>query len=276
MSELFTRLLLATEHTEFDAGAESLAMELAHRCKVPLAAVFPLASNSEFEAEAPEIALKEERAAAAKIAQIQAAGTQRGITLHLNVRRGEELFREIVDEAIAQKSELIVIRRRGKRGFLANMMVGEMVTKVVSHTPCHLLIVPRAATMWQRHMLVAIEPTPQGQAIACLALHLASECLIPVNVALLCPDTNPGEGYPSLITELMSFAASKKVQLACELLRGESHSAIESAAKRCQADLIVLGHQSESWFSMGFHGSLAQRVIGQTDCPVLIIKPLAS
>jgi len=34
----FGRILLATEHTEFDAGAERLAFELAKACAVPWAA----------------------------------------------------------------------------------------------------------------------------------------------------------------------------------------------------------------------------------------------
>ncbi|TXT36738.1 MAG: Universal stress protein UspA-like protein [Comamonadaceae bacterium] len=50
MAELFTRLLLATEHTEYDTGAEAMALALARRCQLPLATVLPLVSNPEYEA----------------------------------------------------------------------------------------------------------------------------------------------------------------------------------------------------------------------------------
>ncbi len=56
MADLFQRLLLATEHTAFDVGAESLALAMAQRCQVPLDCVFPLVSNPEFEVLAPQLA----------------------------------------------------------------------------------------------------------------------------------------------------------------------------------------------------------------------------
>ena len=54
MAHLFNRLLLATEHSEFDAGSEAMAFALAQRCQLPLATVVPLVSNPEYEALAPQ------------------------------------------------------------------------------------------------------------------------------------------------------------------------------------------------------------------------------
>ena len=59
----FTRILLATEHTEFDVGAERVALELARRCGVPLAAVLPIVTNPEYEVTDPALA-PQRRAAA--------------------------------------------------------------------------------------------------------------------------------------------------------------------------------------------------------------------
>ena len=64
MSGTFSRLLLATEHSEFDAGAEALAFAMARRCGLPLAAVLPVSSNPEFEVVAPELAARGRRAGA--------------------------------------------------------------------------------------------------------------------------------------------------------------------------------------------------------------------
>ena len=44
----FARLLLATEHTEFDRGSETLALALARQAGLPLAVVLPVLSNPEF------------------------------------------------------------------------------------------------------------------------------------------------------------------------------------------------------------------------------------
>ena len=64
MAQLFTRLLLATEGTEFDVGAEKMAFSLAQRCELPLTTVLPLVSNPEYEALAPQSAARAEQEAA--------------------------------------------------------------------------------------------------------------------------------------------------------------------------------------------------------------------
>ena len=119
MSGFFRRPLLATEHTKFDTGAETVALELAQRINSPLAVVLPLQSNSEYEALMPQIAARDEHNAAFKIAQLRALASAAGVELDLHLRRGEEPYREIVKEAGERGSDLIVIRRIGERGFLA-------------------------------------------------------------------------------------------------------------------------------------------------------------
>lgn len=73
MAPPFTRLLLASEHTDFDRGAEALAFALAQRCGLPLAAVLPVTSNPEYEAVAPQLAARTDAQAAARREALQAA-----------------------------------------------------------------------------------------------------------------------------------------------------------------------------------------------------------
>ncbi|MCE7876700.1 MAG: hypothetical protein DYH14_05075, partial [Betaproteobacteria bacterium PRO3] len=135
------RPLLATEHTEFDAGAERIALDLARARGVSLAVVVPIVSNSELEAIAPGLVAR-------------------------RVRRGEEPWREIVAEAKARDADLIVIRRRGKVSFLANLLVGGMVGKVGTSAPCDVLMVPRAASLWRTRVLAGVDGTRAGAAVA--------------------------------------------------------------------------------------------------------------
>ena len=46
MTAPYGRILLATEHTEFDAGAERVAFDLALRWSTPLSAVELLVTNA--------------------------------------------------------------------------------------------------------------------------------------------------------------------------------------------------------------------------------------
>src|SRR5512136_1630627 len=99
MNYPFNRILLATEHTEFDTGAERLAFAMAKRCGLPLLVVVPMLDNAEYEAEMPELVLRDEREVASKIAALHKQAEAAGIQLDVRVRRSSEIHAGIVDEA---------------------------------------------------------------------------------------------------------------------------------------------------------------------------------
>jgi nucleotide-binding universal stress UspA family protein len=272
MSQVFTRLLLATEHTEFDSGAESLALSLAKRCQLPLATVLPLASNPEYEALAPEIAARAEREAAEKIAKIRANANALGVAIDLHVRRGEELYQEIVDEARERHTELIIARIRGKRGFLANLLMGEMVSKVLAHAPCHVLFAPQAASMWHQRILVAAEPGVQGFRLISTAAAVAAECGLPLHlVYVTATDTHSAE-TDSFLAQAKKTALNSGVDLQTEVRHGKAFAEILAAATASQADLLVIGSRNDSHVGHAMIGGVAQKIIGLSDKPVLVLN----
>ncbi|MEJ2432263.1 MAG: phosphoenolpyruvate hydrolase family protein, partial [Pseudolabrys sp.] len=82
--------------------------------------------------------------------------------------RGEPIIGAGAGTGISAKGEekggadLIVLRRRGKRSYLANLFLGEMVHTVVGHTRSDVLTVPRASEFWSRGILVATDGSPQS------------------------------------------------------------------------------------------------------------------
>ena len=106
-----------------------------------------------------------------------------GVDLDILVRRGEEPFREIIAEAQRCNADLIVARRRGKRGFLAKLMVGEMVGKVATLAPCSVLLVPRAGRMWTQRVLAGVDGSAAAQRAAEIAAQIALRCDLPLLVA---------------------------------------------------------------------------------------------
>ncbi len=272
MAQVFTRLLLATEHTEFDTGAESLALSLAKRCQLPLATVLPLASNPEYEAMAPEIATRAEHEAAEKIAKIRASAEAQGVAIDLHVRRGEEMYQEIVDEARERNTELIITRNRGKRGFLANLLMGEMVSKVLAHAPCHVLFAPKATGMWQRRVLVAAEPGVQGFRLVSTAAAVAAECGLPLQLVYVTATDAPSAETDSFLAQAKKTALNSGVDLQTEVRHGKAFAEILAAAAACQADLLVIGSRSDSHIGHAMIGGVAQKIIGLSDKPVLALN----
>jgi len=272
MSQVFTRLLLATEHTEFDAGAEVLAISLAKRCQLPLATVFPLASNPEYEALAPEIATRTETEAAAKIAKIRASAEAQGVSIDLHVRRGEELYQEIIDEARDRNTELIIARNRGKRGFLANLLMGEMVSKVLAHAPCHVLFAPREAHMWSQGVLVAAEPGVQGLRLVSTAASIAAECGLPLHLVYVGESAGPNTEADSFIAQAKATALNSGITLQAQVRHGKAFSEILAAATTVSADLLVIGSRNDSHIGHAMIGGVAQKIIGLSDKPVLALN----
>jgi nucleotide-binding universal stress UspA family protein len=265
---VFQHLLLATQRTEFDAGAERLALALAQHCAAPLGVVMPLDSNPEFEAEAPALAERAEREAAARLAALRQQAEAAGIDIDLRVRRGAELWREIVDEARERGSDLLILRRRGRRGFLARLLVGEMVGQVLAHAPCCALVVPRDALMWTRRVLVAAEPGGPGLQRVALATSVAAACALPLCVVCV---AGPGEPQRSaaaaFLADARQLASAAGVPCDTDLGSGAVPAQLLAAARSQAADLIVLGA------GRARSGGVAHEVTGAAACAVLIVPP---
>ncbi len=273
MSHPFERILLATEHTEFDSGAERIAFEMAQACEAHLAAVVPVVSNPEYEIVAPQLAERAEHVAAQKIAALRRAAEERGIELDVVSRRGEEPYREIVDEAAERKADLIVTRRRGKRSFLSNLLVGEMVSKVAGHAPCSVLFVPRAARMWSRGVLAAVDTSPSAAHAASVAAKIAKQCGLPLTIVSVAIHDAPTlrEQAAAALAHAAAVASAAGAQVEHKLLVGKPHEQILETARAQGSDLIVVGRHGETNLIRTPFGGTTQKVVGLADTPVLVV-----
>lgn len=262
----FQRILLATEGTEFDIGAERVALALARICGQPLDAVFPLASNPEYEAVAPELAARTEREAAQRLAALHAAAEREGVSLRVRVRRGDEPYQEIVGEAAESQADIMVIRRRGKRGFLAELLVGEMVSKVIALAPCSVLAVPRAAAMWSRSIVAVSDGSRESDAALEAAAAMGRLCSIPVHVLDVLEQAG-GAGVPIGLDDAVRRIRETGVKITTAAAQGSLEDALGAVMRSSGADLLVIGHGG-----IGPIGRSAEAILGQAEGPVLIVR----
>lgn len=269
----FQRILLATEHSEFDHGAERVAIELARHCGLPLRVVRPLVSNPEYEAVAPATAERAAREAAKGMDELRAQAQDAGVELTVKVRSGEEPWREIVDEAAAVQADLLVTRRRGKRSWLARLMVGEMVSKVVAHATCPVLMVPRAAHMWTGGVLAAVDGSPISARVAQAAAIVAQRCNAPLAIACVAASEAQAEveRAQAVIFEASATAtAAGALKVNGRLLAGVVHEHLLAAAD--PKDLIVIGRHGHTALHGTALGGTVHKVIGLAVGPVLVVK----
>jgi nucleotide-binding universal stress UspA family protein len=191
----------------------------------------------------------------------------------VQVRIREEPYWEIVDEAIKCRADLMVIRRRGRRSYLANLMFGEMVHAVTGHAPCDVLIVPRAAQLWSRHILVATDGSPNSDRAVKIAAILAKRDGLPVTV-LSVEDSREGSGNSAqaIVDRALELVRSTGVPAFGRVVIGKTPEAIVSAVRDVGADLIVVGRSGQGRIRRLLVGSNSEQVAGLASWPVMIVR----
>ncbi len=263
------RPLLATQHTEFDVGAERVAFGIASRWGLPLLAVQPLVTNAEYESIAPGLAERTDDDAHDRLMRLQAEADAAGIRLDARVRRGDEAWREIVAEAALRQADLVIVRRRGREGFLANLLVGDMVGKVATRSPCSALLVPRAAGLWTRGVLAAVDDVDTAGDVASAAARFAAHAGLPLAIAGVPSKHGDAAAAVDRALAVASGAGIRAQASAPAIARPDE---IGHVAAALGADLVVIGRRGHPRASEWFAPSgAAERIIGGAGCPVLVV-----
>lgn len=270
MKSPFHRLLLATEHTDFDSGAEALALELAQRCGLPLAVVLPMLSNSEFEMLAPELAQKADAETAVRIQTLQAAAAALGVQLSPRVRRGADLAAEIAAEARSAAADLLIIRRRGKRGFLSRLLVGEMVSQVAAQSPCSVLVAPRASVLWRTRVMVGVDPLAPDTASLAAAAAIAAARQLPLLLVCVAASAQDQQQAAHALAAALQQARQWHADSQGEVVIGRAADALLAMAQQRGADLLVVARRRRGAAERARIGSTTESVIGHASAPVLV------
>jgi nucleotide-binding universal stress UspA family protein len=271
----FDKIMLATDGSEFAAGATRVALEIAKHCESRLIAMTMVLSNMEYDALAPGAAQQAEAAAKDILDQVAAAAAQEGVDCEPLIRHGDDPAREIIEAAEEMDIDVVVMGRRGRRG-LARLMVGDATAKVAGQAPCSVLVVPRAAQMPSKGILVATDGSRYSDAAGATAYMLAEKCGLPVTVVSV---TKP------IHHEARRAEAQQAVDRVVGLLRQDGITAdglvvegypdqeIVAAAENRGADLIVVGsHGRTGFLDRILIGSVSERVIGAAQCAVLVAR----
>ncbi len=264
------RLLLVTQWTDFDAGAERAAIALARRLRLPLAIVVPLLSNPEYEVVAHELVAGAEASAAKAIAGFTARAQSAGVSIDIRVRRGDELWREVTEEARAMQADLIAIRRRGHRSFLGKLRVGEMVRQIAAHAHCPLMMVPRMAAAPSKGLLAVIEADSAIDPEMRAACTLAGALGLPLGVAIVLAEGQPPERGVALLRRAQAAAGQAGLKVGGSVRSGRLADAVDEGLRASGADLLVVSNPP----GPGGHGKLGatvETVVSQAPCATLLV-----
>ncbi len=268
-------VLVATDGSEFSVGAEQVAVAMCVKGGARMTAMTAVIGAGDLDGTvAADVQAELEAKATAVVDAVQAQAMRSGVECDKVVRFGDDPYEEILAESEHLNADIIVVGRRGKRG-LARLMLGDATLKVIGNAKCSVMVVPKAAGMWTKRVLLATDGSRSADAAAVLAARISHCCGTPITVlSVEVPSHAPqrqAEAWPT-VKRVAEFLANEGATVDAVVERGEPHHVIIDTARAKGADLIVMGSHGRTGLGRILLGSNSERVIGQATCPVLVVK----
>lgn len=279
--------------TDFSTGAEhalrrALLLPLAEAAVVHVVHVLP-PETPEKARERVTTSAKRELEEVADRARHTAAGRQ--LTLTTEVLSGEP-YVEIIRKSRGFDADLVALGRHGRRP-VRDMFIGSTAERVIRKGDVPVLAVNHAPTHPYRRPLVAVgleDTAPRVLDLALRALDPDIETIRVVHAYHV-----PYEGFitPTFaarekseyrrafrdearagMARLLSRYADMGLRWKTTIRVGDARLVVPAEAVHARADLIALGTHGRSGVAHALLGSVAEWVISQADCDVLVGRPV--
>ncbi|MEK6777195.1 MAG: universal stress protein [bacterium] len=266
------KILLVTDGFEFSEGAIREAINFAGKCGSRLYAVMVVETNPEYESMAPQLVERAiEEGARRHLDSVKARSREQGLACETIIVQGDEPYQLIVDEAARRGVDMIIIGRRGRKG-LTKLLVGEVAEKVIGHAPCKVLVVPRAARIEYKNLLVATDGSIHSNAALTEAIAIAKRCGSHLIALSAMRDESEREEAENFANKAVELAQKEGVSAEAVTPIGRSFNAIVETAGGRGVDLIVMGTYGKTGVKKLLMGSSTEKVIGNAGCAVLVVK----
>ena len=176
-----------------------------------------------------------------------------------------------MDEAIEKRVDMIVVGRHGRKG-LAKVLMGEVAAKVIAHAPCKVLVVPKAARIEYRNILVAMDGSAHSDAALTEAIAIAKRCGSHLIALSAMRDETERQEAENYVNKASDLALREGVSAEAVTPMGRSFNAIVETAGGRGVDLIVMGTYGKTGVKKLLMGSSTEKVIGDAGCAVLVVK----
>jgi nucleotide-binding universal stress UspA family protein len=217
------------------------------------------------------------------LADAKRLAEKHGLHILTDLEQGEP-FEKIVHVADEEKCDLIMMGRRGV-SHLERELMGSVTARVIGYTKRDVLVVPEGTSLEWRRILLATDGSSQSEEAIELAIRIAEAHSSVLSVMMVVYTNDEFSALaPSLVTDMVTKAKetvdriqqqAEKAGVKAEAIvkEGEPFRKITTFAKETPVDVIVMGSQSRRGWSKLLMGSVTERTIGYSPCPVLIKHP---
>jgi nucleotide-binding universal stress UspA family protein len=194
----------------------------------------------------------------------------------------------VVDIAASKNADLIALGTHGRKGF-KKLFMGSVTSRVIASSPCDVLVVNKPCeycTGKYNSILISYDGSEFSKKALKQTCELAkvdgSEItalyVIPHYEVFITSSMEKSMLYDAekIMKDAKEIASGQGIELKIEIL--QEHAADKTAEKivetanRLKSDLIVRGPHGWSGINKAIVGSIAEDVIINASCPVLIIK----
>ena len=266
------RLLVCTDGSEGGQHAVTQALALGRACAGKVYVLQVVKIIPEFEAAAPDLRVCLEEEIEQQKASAAAAAARQGVEMEYRILHSISPFADIVAEAEKLKPQLIIIGRYGRTS-LTRLFMGSIAARVIGLSPVNVLVIPLEDSLAFRRLLIASDGSSYSDAALMEATAMAARAgseLLGVAVAR-------EEGEISETREILQrmLSAANREGVSFQGISPQGLTADEGiiqVALENRVDLIIMGSHGRTGFKRLLMGSVTERVIGQTPCPVLVVK----
>lgn len=292
-----TRLLLATDFSDWARRAEEYACALAASWQIPLTVMtvleFPPGMNPDYAVN-KEYLTDRMHEASTRLAEFKDRIGMRGIVATTRIARGIP-SEEVIAAAQAEEADLLVVGTTGKSG-LAHVLLGSTAERVIRSAPCPVLAVhtPKDDVSTERSISLKRILVPTDMSDCSLdALKYAAvvarqskasvellHVLEPVYYGIDFTFEHAGERERkrkqiAQALEDMSADLSKTGIIMKTCIRGGMPpDTILGYVQTSASDLIIMGTHGRRGLSHLMAGSVTEAVLRRGTCPVLAVRKL--
>ena len=266
------RLMVVTDGSSFSEGAIREALHLAKKCSGKLFAISVLAMNPEYQPMGDYVSDADTTEILTHLESLKARAKLEGVPCETVFRETlQSSYQEIVDESIKRHIDMILIGRRGYTG-VTKLLRGELAAQVIGHAPCKVLVIPRAAKIEYKNLLVAIDGSRHSDAAVSEAVHIARR--MGSTIILVSTGRTENELLDARLNIEKAVASWQHENLHFETATplGKSYEKIAEIAESKGVDVIVMGAYGKTGLKKFLMGSSTENVIALAGCAVLVVK----
>ena len=266
-------LLVCTDGSPESQGAIAAAFNLAQACGSKIHLIQVVQYIFETDSSWPGMIADRDQKVLSYLDAWKVEASKLNVALETTMIYADTPYEGVIEEAKKIEPDLIIMGRHGISR-LYRIMMGNVTARVISHSPCNVMVVPKDVSLAFKKIIVASDGSTYSYAAWGEAMRLCQRLGSDLIAVPVVDQELEVELAERIATKLKSEADRAGIEIETLILQGFPTEVIVQAARGKEADLIVMGALGFTGVKSFFMGSVTERVIAQAPCCVLIVKQI--